>query len=270
VLREHIWMDDLPVGYVAAGAVYYVHADHLGAPQRITDGGQNLVWDTAFTPFGEVAQVSAGVTENLRFPGQYADAETGLSYNFFRDYDPTVGRYVESDPIGLWGGINTYAYVLGNPTGFIDPVGLETTMTCRPLANFASKATGWPIHCSDFVWHWETDPCTGVKYKVIDAQFSLPGGATRPTADPKNQTYVDDRDAFNNPGGYSHNYDISPPSSESQSAFDQAVTNSGNSYSQGPYGLTGPNSNTAANNIIVGAGGTPPQVPGAVGQNYGK
>ena len=124
VLREHIWMDDLPVGYVAAGAVYYVHPDHLGAPQRITDGGQNLVWDAAFTPFGEVAQVNAGVTENLRFPGQYADAETGLNYNFFRDYDPTVGRYVESDPIGLRGGINTYAYVGENPISLNDPLGL--------------------------------------------------------------------------------------------------------------------------------------------------
>ncbi|HXZ02659.1 MAG TPA: RHS repeat-associated core domain-containing protein, partial [Stellaceae bacterium] len=94
------------------------------APQRITDGGQNLVWDAAFTPFGEVAQLTPGVTENLRFPGQYADAETGVNYNFFRDYDPTVGRYVESDPIGLAGGINTFSYVLANPVGWLDEYGL--------------------------------------------------------------------------------------------------------------------------------------------------
>jgi hypothetical protein len=94
VLREHLWLDDTPVGYVTAGALYFVHPDHLGTPQRITDGGQNVVWDMALAPFGTVAQLTAGVTENLRFPGQYADAETGLSYNFFRDYDPSVGRYV--------------------------------------------------------------------------------------------------------------------------------------------------------------------------------
>jgi RHS repeat-associated protein len=62
----------------------------------------------------------------LRFAGQYDDPETGLFYNYFRDYDPIVGRYVESDPIGLIGGLNTYLYVHGSPLRHVDRFGLDT------------------------------------------------------------------------------------------------------------------------------------------------
>jgi RHS repeat-associated protein len=79
--------------------------------KRITDATGAVVWDVALRPFGEVAQQSVGsVATNLRFPGQSFDAETGLHYNWFRDYDPSLGRYVESDPIGLLGGSNTKSH----------------------------------------------------------------------------------------------------------------------------------------------------------------
>jgi RHS repeat-associated protein len=112
---------------VAAGAgasnLVYIHADHLGSPQKMTDASQALVWDAQFDPFGEEVSIAGSATHPTRFPGQYADPETGFSYNYFRDYDPTLGRYIQSDPIGLWGGLNTYGYVAGNPIARIDPNG---------------------------------------------------------------------------------------------------------------------------------------------------
>nr|WP_281350530.1 RHS repeat-associated core domain-containing protein [Methylocystis heyeri] len=84
-----------------------------------------ILWSFDPDPFGNGTprNPTSAVGFNLRFPGQFADAETGLNYNYFRDYDPTTGRYIESDPIGLGGGINTYAYVGGNPVLRSDPRG---------------------------------------------------------------------------------------------------------------------------------------------------
>ncbi|MBC3919484.1 hypothetical protein H8L32_18495 [Undibacterium sp. CY18W] len=105
---------------------YDIHSDQLNTPRVITDASGNEVWRWDSAPFGETApneqptQSTAKFTFNLRFPGQYFDAETNLHYNYYRDYDPQAGRYVESDPIGLDGGINTFGYVGGNPIGFSD------------------------------------------------------------------------------------------------------------------------------------------------------
>jgi RHS repeat-associated protein len=96
----------------------------------VTDQSQAVIWQTEQTPFGEVTQTTGTLAQPLRFPGQYADPETGYSYNYFRDYDPSVGRYVQSDPIGLRGGLNTYGYVYQNPLIRIDPFGLDS-LICR-------------------------------------------------------------------------------------------------------------------------------------------
>ncbi len=111
----------------AEAQIYFIHADHLGTPRAITKASDNAkVWewknDDAFgnnAPDENPSGLGA-FAFNLRFPGQYYDVETGTHYNYFRDYDPGTGRYVQSDPIGLRAGLNTYAYVGGNPLGLND------------------------------------------------------------------------------------------------------------------------------------------------------
>jgi RHS repeat-associated protein len=90
---------------------YFYHNDHLGTPQKMTAVNGAVVWEAVYGAFGEAEIGVESVENNLRFPGQYFDAETGLHYNYFRYYDPEIGRYLRTDPIGLWGGINqTYYY----------------------------------------------------------------------------------------------------------------------------------------------------------------
>lgn len=111
----------------AAETLYYFHNDHLGTPQVMTGDNQAVVWQADYKPFGEVVITTAVIENNLRFPGQYFDAESGLSYNYFRYYDPHTGRYITSDPMDLVDGPNTYAYVRSNPVNRIDPPGLWST-----------------------------------------------------------------------------------------------------------------------------------------------
>jgi RHS repeat-associated protein len=108
----------------------YYHNNHLGAPLAATDKGGNLVWAATYDPHGKATITTPVATadkptieSHLRLPGQIEDLETGLHYNFYRDYDPQTGRYIESDPIGLVGGINTYGYAGGNPITGFDPDG---------------------------------------------------------------------------------------------------------------------------------------------------
>ncbi|MEY2954286.1 MAG: hypothetical protein RLZZ401_2373 [Pseudomonadota bacterium] len=131
-LREYVWLGNLPVAMFspdpAQGAnagtapplVYFIHADHLNTPRVLVDKTNTMRWRWMSEPFGTTpAETSpaglAPLTFNLRFPGQFFDAESGMHYNTQRDYIPGIGRYAQSDPIGLAGGINTYAYVNGNP-----------------------------------------------------------------------------------------------------------------------------------------------------------
>jgi RHS repeat-associated protein len=153
-IREYIWLGGLPIGYVdrlgtsGASRLFFIHADHLARPQKITDGSRAIVWDGVFAPFGEIHSITGSIVNVLMLPGQIYDPETGLSQNWHRDYDANIGRYLQSDPIGLEGGINTYAYVGGNPTTLVDPTGLSSGE-----ASFAPP----PRLRGDGTWKWNAD-----------------------------------------------------------------------------------------------------------------
>ncbi len=132
-IQETVWLGSLPIAVLKPNAtttdVFYVHSDHLNTPRKISRPSDNKpawAWEPeAFgnSPANENPGGLGNFTYNLRFPGQYYDQETGLNYNYYRDYDSANGRYTTSDPIGLQGGINAFAYVNGNPVNLIDPTG---------------------------------------------------------------------------------------------------------------------------------------------------
>ncbi len=144
---EHIWLPTATgpvlIGVKTRGHIYSVHADHLGTPRLIADGPNKPIWQWPYSAFGDNAPVvlagdtgnednaernaPIGFAYNVRFSGQYFDRESGLHYNGQRYYQPTTGRYVNADPIGLGGGWNRFAYVGGNPLMFTDPLGLRST-----------------------------------------------------------------------------------------------------------------------------------------------
>lgn len=105
--------------------LYFIHNDHLGTPQVVTNSNQQVAWMADYLPYGKIAnEDNSSLKLFSRFPGQWLDEETGIYHNYFRDYDPSIGRYIQSDPIGLNGGINTFIYASANPLSNVDPLGL--------------------------------------------------------------------------------------------------------------------------------------------------
>ena len=142
---EYVYLNSQPLAKIEGSSVFFYHDDHLGTPQKMTDSTGAVVWSADYKPFGETNPITGAITNNLRFPGQYYDAETGLNYNYLRDYNPVIGRYVEADPIGLKGGLNLFVYAKSSPINWVDPLGLS-------CVKIWTTVTGFEFHIWDTVW----------------------------------------------------------------------------------------------------------------------
>jgi type VI secretion system secreted protein VgrG len=170
---------------LADGQVWHYVTDHLGTPQEMYDQDGEIVWAADFSAYGLTARSLALEVDNpIRFPGQYYDAESNLHYNRFRYYDPQVGRYINQDPIGLFGGDNPYEYALNMPTQAYDPMGLFVPLVI--LAGLGAKAlvgAGVEVGMQSGkqmlfqMWdNWEEgQPITAIKWKCIKMNWSQVG-----------------------------------------------------------------------------------------------
>ena len=136
-LKDYIWQGVEPVTQIDATSndeVTYLHSDHLATPRLGTNSAGTITWRWESNAFGNTDPEddpdgnTINTTVNLRFPGQYKDEESGLFYNWNRYYDPNIGRYITSDPLGLEVGINTFGYSFQNSLRYADPDGLAVQL----------------------------------------------------------------------------------------------------------------------------------------------
>ena len=251
-IQETIYLNNRPVAVVKQGQIYTIWADHLGTPRIITGPNtQTPVWTWDSTAFGqnpanETPNSGQAFKYNLRFPGQVYDEVTGLHYNYFRDYDPKLGRYIQNDPIGLNGGLNRYGYVGQSPLNASDSLGLlpdSLGMQCARNPQWCQDA-GLEPPPSQFEL-----PCFDPVDLGIDlALNALPGGGLiKPIkgaikAGKKADKIKDGLPPLN----------LSPPGAGRRGAFREAKRRSGIPVSQQPK-RRGPNYNDDGSKINPGS-----------------
>ncbi|MDN2481501.1 RHS repeat-associated core domain-containing protein [Vibrio agarivorans] len=134
VTYDYQWLPGAysPVSQVNDGEIAVYHHDHLATPKVMTNENGDVAWQAEYSAFGEILSEQAKGHNLIRFSGQYQDRESDLNYNYFRNYDYLTGRYVQKDPVGLIGGINTYLYVESDPVNLRDPLGLYPDLPVVP------------------------------------------------------------------------------------------------------------------------------------------
>ncbi len=140
-VREYVWLPETEIsptmgsraqvdrplavvdGVNTTPVTWYVHADHLNRPIKMTDGAKAAVWTAVWAPWGAPHAITGTATLDARFPGQWYQMEAGLHYNWHRHYDPTLGRYTQTDPLGFVDGPSVYGYADGDSVVFVDKDG---------------------------------------------------------------------------------------------------------------------------------------------------
>ena len=151
---DPVWQAETPNGSLTDPKARYdwLHTDHLGTPILATTKEGQTSWKAIAESFGATQIIEQDIEVNLRFPGQYFDAETGTYYNFHRDYRPNAGRYLQSDPIGVGGGGNVYGYVDNNALIHTDPIGLIRWDGAYVIwsAGISRLGAGLSVYTADF------------------------------------------------------------------------------------------------------------------------
>ncbi len=167
LIREYIWLNGQVIGVWEGGQLFYVRTDHIGRPVFATNDLGLKVWEASYLPFGGV-HASSGPNSDLRFPGQWFQSESGLHQNWMRDYDPTTGRYLQSDPLGLVDGASVYGYALQNPGRYVDPRGEASIPRPGPVLPFSPGGDGGMPMPDDYNDAWNDLLNWSHKYNPFD------------------------------------------------------------------------------------------------------